>query len=316
MDAYAGAVETVVRAAPVLTPQEWRARQGAHVARVTPWVEPHLARRRAGRAHPVEDFLFTYYRHRPAALLRWHPGRGTGLVDAPEHASSKGYRTVDGVSAVDDDHVAARRGLVGGIRSLLVATASRPPGFGCFGMHEWAMVYRQAADETRHPLPLRLGAEGTAALVDDVKVRCSHFDAYRFFTPAARPLNELRPTRATQADHEQPGCLHANMDVYRWAYKLSPLVDSDLVADCFELARAIRSLDMRASPYDVSSLGLQPLAMETAAGRADYARGQREFAADAAVLRGRLIDRCATTLPADPHATTDPDHPAELAPTA
>ena len=30
------------------------------------------------------------------------------------------------------------------------------------------------------------------------------------------------------------------MDLYKWAYKLSPLVPSELVADCFELAREIR----------------------------------------------------------------------------
>ena len=31
-----------------------------HRARLTAYVEPHLARRQAGVAHPVHDFLFTY----------------------------------------------------------------------------------------------------------------------------------------------------------------------------------------------------------------------------------------------------------------
>jgi hypothetical protein len=47
------------------------------------------------------------------------------------------------------------------------------------------------------------------------------------------------------------------MDVYKWAFKLSPLVPSDLVADAFDLAREIRLLDMQASPYDLRELGYE-----------------------------------------------------------
>jgi hypothetical protein len=130
-------------------------------------------------------------------------------------------------------------------------------------------------------------------VVESLGVRCTHFDAYRFFTPAARPLNLLVPTRDSQPDLEQPGCLHAGMDLYRHAYKLSPLVPSDLVADCFELASEIRTLDMRASPYDLADLGFPPVRVETPEGRAEYVRAQRDFADRAAVLRSRLIDLCA-----------------------
>src|SRR5581483_1197236 len=133
------------------------------------------------------------------------------------------------------------------------------------------------------------GAARTAAVVDATPVRCSHFDAYRFFTPAARPLNRLHPTRETRPDNEQPGCLHANMDLYKWAYKLSPLVPSELVVDCFELARDIRELDMRASPYDLAALGYHPVRVETPEGRAEYAAAQRAFAERAAPLRARLL---------------------------
>ena len=49
-------------------------------------------------------------------------------------------------------------------------------------------------------------------------------------------MNELQPTREAQRTLEQPACLHANMDVYKWAYKLIPLIDSALVMGCFELA--------------------------------------------------------------------------------
>ncbi|HYN94057.1 MAG TPA: 3-methyladenine DNA glycosylase, partial [Pilimelia sp.] len=64
----------------VLPEDAWRARRAAHEARVDAWLAPHLARRRHGVAHPVHDFLFTYYSHRPAQLRRWHPGAGVVLA--------------------------------------------------------------------------------------------------------------------------------------------------------------------------------------------------------------------------------------------
>lgn len=258
----------------LLSQPQWRSRERAHESRVDALLGDHLARRRRGEKHPIEDFLFTYYSYRPAQLRRWHPGHGVDL---------EGREPVDTTAILTQ-----RRSSVEWIHALLKATAGRAPHFGCFGMHEWAMVYRQ--EETRHPQPLRLGAKGTDALVDEIRVRCSHFDAFRFFTPEARPLNTLQPTRDSQAELEQPGCLHANMDVYRWAYKLAPLVPSELVADCFELARDIRTLDMQASPYDLKAFGLEPVRIETPEGRAEYTRRQREFADRASVLRGQLID--------------------------
>ncbi len=252
---------------------EWEARTRAHEERVDGWTAGH--RERAGRAekHPVEDFLFTYYSHRPARLRRWSPGVGVRLEDfpgeqpwleVPERAASTATWVVD----------------------LLDRTAARPPQFGCFGLHEWAMVYR---DEPRHrEWPLRLGDKGTAAVVEAQPLRCSHHDAFRFFTPAARPLNVLQPRREDQADLEQGGCLHANMDLYKWSYKLSPWIPAELVADGFDLARRVRILDMRASPYDFSLLGLTPVPIETAAGREAYVVDQRGFAEEAALLRGRL----------------------------
>jgi hypothetical protein len=153
------------------------------------------------------------------------------------------------------------------------------------------MVYQSR--ETRYPSqPLRLAPDEIAALVDSLPVRCSHYDAFRFFTPAARPLNRLQPTRDSSIQLEQPACLHANMDLYKWAFKLAPWCPSSLIADTFELARDIRELDMRASPYDLASQGYTPVAIETPEGRAEYERGQKDFAERARPLRRRLIDLC------------------------
>jgi hypothetical protein len=58
----------------VLAADDWRPRARAHEQRVDQWVQPHLERRRHGVAHPVHDFLFTYYSLRPAQLRRWSRG--------------------------------------------------------------------------------------------------------------------------------------------------------------------------------------------------------------------------------------------------
>jgi hypothetical protein len=189
-----------------------------------------------------------------------------------------------------DAFLAERRSTVEHVRTLLAGTASRPAHVGCLGLHEWAMVYRQDDERRRHSLPLRLGRDGTDAVVEAHPLRCSHFDAFRFFTPDAVGRNRVQLTRATQTASEQPGCLHANMDLYKWAGKLGPAVPGDLLLDCFELAREIRTLDMQASPYDVSSLGERPVAIETPAGKAEYVARQRTFAERSAVLRQRLLD--------------------------
>ncbi|WP_433057365.1 3-methyladenine DNA glycosylase [Dactylosporangium sp. CS-033363] len=262
----------------VLDRPTWEARRAAHEARVDAWIQPHLARRRLGRKHPVEDFLFTYYSYRPAQLRRWHPGAGVELEGSGAEAATVPARRADAIAW---------------IRDLLVATAARTPHLGCFGLHEWAMVYRQTQDELRHNAwPLRLGPAGTDAVVEASRIRCSHFDAFRFYTAPARPLNLLQPTRESQTANEQPGCLHANMDLYKHAYKLSPLVPAELIADCFELARDVRTLDMRASPYDLADLGYDPVRIETPEGRARYIEAQRAFAERSVPLRERLIAEC------------------------
>jgi hypothetical protein len=123
-------------------------------------------------------------------------------------------------------------------------------------------------------------------------LRCTHFDAFRFFTGPARPRNAVQLTRLGQMEAEQPGCLHAGMDLYRFAAKLLPLIDSDLLMDAFELAWAARELDMRASPYDLREFGYEPVQIETALGRAEYVRGQAALAERATVVRTALLARC------------------------
>ena len=288
---------TTVVAAPVrLAAEDWIERSRAHAERADRLTAAHRARRSSGTRHVVEDFLFEYYNTRPSRLRRWHPGAGLALEPASggpgPQAAWRWYRT-DGDGVVDFDagaFLADRGDTVRFVHRLLTATASRPAFTGCFGLHEWAMVYRQ--EDRRHALPLRLGQAGTDAVVEAHPVRCTHVDAFRFFTPEAVPLNRVQPTRATQAELEQPGCLHAAMDCHKWAGKLGPAVPGDLALDCFELARDVRRLDMQASPYDLSAYGHAPVAIETPEGKAEYVHRQRQFAVRAAGLRDALIGVC------------------------
>ena len=317
-----------------LPPDVWRPLAEAHAARADDLTARHREHRAAGTRHAIDDFLYDYYRTKPSLLRRWHPGVTVSLGPTPEapaeHTAWRWYATAPDRSVVLDvpAFLADRGSTVTYVRELLRATASRPAFTGCLGLHEWAMVYRQDDTRRRHTLPLRLGREGTDAVVEAHPLRCSHFDAFRFFTPDALGRNRLQPTRATQPeleqpgclhanmdlltgergtsslpltrstqrDYEQPGCLHANMDCLKWALKLGPAVPGDLLLDCFELARDIRVLDMQASPYDVSSLGESAVAIETAQGKAEYVSRQRGFAERTAPLRQRLIDVCSSLM--------------------
>jgi hypothetical protein len=289
----------------------WSDRAAAHARRADALTDGWRRRRAEGLTHAIDDFLFTYYPTRPAQLRRWHPGPGVVLARPDEHdpravhAAFDERRTwrwyvtrSDGLTLDTAAYLTDRGSTVTYVHDLLAATASRPARFGCLGLHEWAMVYRDHAvgRESRHPLPLRLGGDGTDAVVEGHQIRCTHFDAYRFFTPEAADLNAERPTRETQPALEQPGCLHANMDLYKWALKLGPAVPGELLLDCFDLARDVRVLDMQASPYDVSPYGLPAVEIETPEGKAEYVRRQRDYTARSSALRERLIAVCDSTL--------------------
>lgn len=272
-------------AAPV-----WRERERRHHDRADELTADHRERAARGERHPVWDFLFTYYGYKPAVMRRWHPGEGVVLDGASDRRDWRWYVSAGPTGEVRVDGAAfraERAQLITGVGRILRATAGRAAGFGCFGLHEWAMVYRE--HEHRHAVPLRLSAADTDAVVEAHELRCTHFDAFRFFTPAAVPRNRDALARELQPAREQPGCLHAGMDLYKWAIKLGPLVPGDVLLDAFELARDIRLLDMRASPYDLREWGYAPVRIETPEGKADYVRRQRAFADRGATIRSRLL---------------------------
>ncbi|MFM7606931.1 MAG: hypothetical protein ACKO8Z_17250, partial [Prosthecobacter sp.] len=276
--------------------EEWKARQTAHLGRVKLLADRFAQRRSHGAKHPVEDFLFTYYNLSPAKLKEWVPPLGVTLevseedwLECPWLASECFVRQNGSVWLDPRRLTGPKRQLADWVRELCQRVLERPARFRCLGLHEWAMVYQQPIEEVRHQgCELRLPASEIASLVESQALCCTHYDAFRFFTPSARPLNAFQPSLETRLEMEQGGCLHTNMDLYKWSSKLLPWCGSDLVGECFVIAWAARQLDMRASPYELRSLGYEPIFIEAAEGRAEYEIIQKAIAADSEPLRRQL----------------------------
>lgn len=277
----------------VLPFDDWTTRMNQHRERLSPIIDPYLKKRSEQKKDPVLDFLFEYYKFRPSHLMRWSPGAGIVLemdkkVDELPEISEL---TVEGKTAhlnmdlFPEKRLRATRW----IHELLVKTNRSKPFFGCMGMHEWAMVYK--AGEVRHSqVPLRLPGNEIADIVESRPLLCTHFDAFRFFTEEARPLNKNELTSETFRDNEQPGCIHTNMDIYKWAYKLYPWISSEVIREAFLLAVEARTIDMKASPYDLRDQGLEPIRIETEEGRKDYLRHQTAIWERGFPVRQSLIE--------------------------
>lgn len=271
--------------------EKWLADRERYLARVRPWVQDRQRRQSRHEKHPVYDFLFEYYEFRVSHIQRWTPGFGVTLADAtrmdvawPDFLENDSGLSLP-ASAFPEHRIEYLRWAI----QYLETTLLREPAYGCMGLHEWAMVYREP--DVRHgAVPFRLPRAEIDAFVEAQSPRCTHFDAFRFFTRAAVPLNRWELTRAATTEHDQPGCLHVNMDLYRFAYKIAPFCPSELLADAFDLARAAREIDMRASPYDLSEFGFAPVRIETVDGRAEYAEFQRAVFQRAQPVRQRLKD--------------------------
>jgi hypothetical protein len=261
------------------------------VERVSVWAEDRVSRSSRDVADPVYDFLFDYYPFRPSHLKRWSPGIGVTLEGAtPDQLDWADDFSVEdgGVFISPLSFPERRRPFLEWALKYLRGIANRPPQFSCFGLHEWAMVYR--CDAPRHSkVPLRLPTGEINALVEASDLRCTHFDAFRFFTPEAVPLNKNKLSREASTEFDQRACIHVTMDLYRFAHKIAPWCSSELIADTFLLAADARRVDMRASPYDLKDQGFEPILIETVAGREEYILEQRRLAELAVPLRSRLV---------------------------
>ena len=270
----------------------WRALEAAHAARVDDATAAHRERRADGRDPPGRGLPLPLLQQLPRAPAPLAPRRGrrpAGCRAPPPRdvdALPRGRGRASSSTSPRSSPLAARP-----CPSCEPAVRHRRPArrsSGCFGLHEWAMVHGIPADDVRHAgWPLRLGSAGTDAVVERHGIRCSHFDAYRFFTDSARPRNALRPTR------ERPGRDGAARLPARRDGRLQVGVQADARGAerprrrrCFDLAREIRVLDMR-------GLALRPARARLRAGadrdrpraRPPTSSAQRAFAERSNALR-------------------------------
>ena len=292
-----------------LSYSEYFDRSAAHTNRLDGLLGDFFDQRSLNQPHAILDFIVEYYSFRKSALYNWSPGIGVGVeIEDESQLSGSIWDVNDHVATVSTTKLTSKRkrGLNWNL-NILTSIDTREPTFNCMGMHEWAMVYKSS--DVRHPhIPLRLSHEDIDSFVVSHPLSCSHIDAYRFFTKEALPLNRYQPTRETQFAHDQPGCLHVSMDLYKWAYKAYPWVDSDLIADTFELAIDTRILDMQASPYDVSKYGYPPVAIETREGQHEYVQRQRELSERASPLRKRLIQAYTSIIETESAISEEPSY--------
>ena len=177
-----------------LTYAVWQRMAQEHRCKAEGWTIPYRSRRTQGKLHPIHDFLFIYYRFAPSHLEHWHPSFGTCLeVEQSVTNYSKKYYSHNKAGLFQDltkiDAKARKR--LQWSYDLCCSVERRTAQFNCFGMHEWAMVYKGGPEgRPRHEgkLALRLPQKEIDALVEKNLICCSHFDAFRFFTDVAKPF--------------------------------------------------------------------------------------------------------------------------------
>ena len=183
-------------------------------------------------------------------------------------------------------------------RAVLEQTLTAEPVLYCYGLHEWAMQYQPPgapippSSKYQSHVPLRVTQDTLNRAVERVGTRCTHVDALRYFAPAAASLNyhgeQLQ--RMDQIRLEQPGCVHAHMDLLKIILKLEPFVDATLRQQVLEIAILARKLDIGASPYDVTSTyHVEMIPIETEEGRVLYRQRQLELMKIVQPIRTKVL---------------------------
>ncbi len=277
-----------------LNNEDWIRQIKEHKENVSERIDRYLDLRQEHRKDPVMDFLFEYYAFRPSHLRRWSPGFGILLRGSKDDAYpelSELSINEDGAYLNPDFFPDKRKKSIRWILDLLEKSRRKKPSFGCFGMHEWAMVYKKDEDQIRHSdIPLRMNGEELAEFVESRPLVCTHFDAFRFFSKPARPMNKFKLSRDSFAETEQAGCIHTNMDLYKWAFKGFPWISSKVILKAFDLAVEARTVDMKASPYDLEAYSLEPIKIESESGRMKYLEAQKSIYKRSKPIRERLIE--------------------------
>jgi hypothetical protein len=284
-------MQTAPQSLDQLALKEWKSLKNKYESQMEPWVEAFRQRRISRQKHPVHDFLFEYYQCKRRLIAEWHPPINVILIgdEAIKFLTDKSYtKQLNGIF-LDPTSISSKLlSSLNWIGRLIEAALARRSQHHCYGLHEWAMVYK--SERIRHEnTPLRLSPQKIEKVIESHSIYCTHYDAFRFFTESAKPINTIQPSHEDRRVNEQFGCVHFNMDLFKWCYKLHPWISSELLLECFQLAVKARELDMRASPYDLREYGYDPICIETSAGRAHYQEHQKHIGDAGRILASILL---------------------------
>ncbi|MBA2729078.1 MAG: hypothetical protein H0U49_13020, partial [Parachlamydiaceae bacterium] len=142
----------------IVLPEEiWTARAKIHHALVGPMCDAFISRRAIGLTHPVHDFLFTYYNCSPQKLKQWIPSLDERLETSQDIAEEYPYLSgywfyshANSLSVNKDRILEKTRQQATFVADLCSNILQRTPRYHCFGMHEWAMVYKLSPEDIRH----------------------------------------------------------------------------------------------------------------------------------------------------------------------
>ena len=179
-------------------------------------------------------------------------------------------------------------------RRLLRATAARPARFNCFGLHEWAMVYRVADGASR--TACRCGSAPRVPTRWSNQCRCAAATS----TPTgSSPSRRRRGTPSTLTRRAQAGRGAAGVRARRrWTVQVGVQAGA---------AGRIRAGRWTASswpqtpgcwtcgpaPTTCAGYGFEPIAVETPGGSRGVRHGpSRRSAERAAPLRAAIAERC------------------------
>eukprot|EP01041_Mallomonas_annulata_P005090 gene5090-10186_t len=279
---------------------------------------PEKQRHHLIATHPIYNFMHRYYRFSANDLKKYSPGLGVTFetpisTDTSDsnlfHPRFLQHDPISETSTYIPFNI-SHTGIHGWptlLRSydILTSTLKNKANYRCFGFHEWAMLYSGNSNKNNNEnkeiiikkhqenLNLRISQEIINNVVESNQLYCTHFDAWRFFHKDAQILNHYNPIeRNTQSLYEQPACIHANMDLFKYAYQAYPLISSRLLLKTLKLAIKARIIDMRASPYDVSQYTeCNPhIEVEVEAGRKVYIHEQEKLASQGYDIRRELIE--------------------------
>ena len=117
-------------------------------------------------------------------------------------------------------------------------------------------------------------------------------------------------SRTDQLHLEQKACLHANMDLFKIAWRLQPFISSKLIVGSLKASLQARTLDVEASPYDVGNyvgldwshadedhvnedgiktMQLGAIKIETENGRKEYQQRQIQVMKRGELVRTKLL---------------------------